>query len=188
MRLFCYLPFPKSHGSYTLVEGRLLVSRSQTLNSVWHQSLPLYHHDSLFVLQWRDCFSPVACFAFILIFVCLILLFTYLFIQQMFTERRLCGAQWARWAQSAGPQCPAVLVLTLNAWEGGWVEQSEATVFLQDRDQGGKQDEARLGTGVRRSGVGGNEGIPSKGSSWVQRPERLYKVFGEPVCELEMEW
>lgn len=48
--------------------------------------------------------------------------------------------------------------------EGG-VEQSEATVFLQDRDLGGKQDEARLGTGVRRSGVGGKEGIPSKGSS-----------------------
>ena len=97
----------------------------------------------------------------------------------MFTERRSCGVQWAGRPQSAGPRCPAVLGFTLYAWEGGGVEQSAATVFLQDRDLGGKQDEAKLGTGVRRSGVGGKEGIPSKGSSWVQRPESLYKVFRE---------
>lgn len=75
-----------------------------------------------------------------------------------------CAVSWAApvcWAPvSSGPRVDPECL----GGRGG-VEQSEATVFLQDRDLGGKQDEARLGTGVRRSGVGGKEGIPSKGSS-----------------------
>lgn len=160
MRLFCYLPFPKSQGSYALGEGRLLVSRESDFETSLSGPEPASVSPCrLFVLQGRDCFSSVACFAFILIFVCLILLFTFLFIQQMFSEHRSWGAQWA-----GRPRWPAVLVLCLNAGEGGRMEQSEATVLLRDRDPGGKQDAARLGTGVRRSGVGGKEGIPCKGS------------------------
>lgn len=59
------------------------------------------------------------------------------------------------------------------------MEQGEATVLLRDKDPGGKQGEARQGTGVRRIGVGGKGGIPRRGSSGVQRPAGLRRVFRE---------
>ena len=44
---------------------------------------------------------------------------------------------------SAGPGCPAVLVLQPHVQEGGQVEQSEAAELLRDKGLRGEQDWAR---------------------------------------------